>query len=423
MMKKTITYGGAFFCLLYLMCFSLAAQGLRTSNVQDADIYEAQKRVDHYHHLRNMGYQDKEIFEDLGNANFLAENYESALFWYEKLIELSEDGVIGPTYYERYQYAQGRTGRPSFTNVKEDKDWYAAIKADYEIRENSVEYTSATPASDKYRELDFLQQRDGSFDDEVTSVRELESLIGDDMGDQNGYKAPISLTADGKTAYFSKATFEKPLYGIFSKKELVHKIYRAEKLDGQWRNIREVALAPKHASTMHPTVTSDGKRLFFASDMPGTFGKYDIYVAAIQSDGSYGVPKNLGEKVNTDKNELYPNLAGGTTLFFASEGREGYGGLDVFMVQVNHKKVSWAVNLGNPINSEEDDFSIFLMADKGEGYVMSNRGKDNGAITKVAFSYTNKGNNQATEKREYNLLEALNNDLRIDYSSSLFDNE
>ncbi len=422
-MKKTITYYGALSCLLYLMCFSLAAQGLRTNNVKDADIYEAQKRVEHYHHLRNMGYQDKEIFEDLGNANFLAENYESALFWYEKLIELSDDGIIGPTYYERYQYAQGRTGRPSFTNVKEDKDWYAAIKADYEINKNSVAYTSATPASDKYRELDFLQQRDASMDGEVTSTGTLESLIGDPLGDQNGYKAPISMTADGKTAYFSKATYEKPIYGIFSKKELVHKIYRAEKLDGQWRNVQEVALAPKHYSTMHPTVSADGKRLFFASDMPGTFGKYDIYVAAVQSNGAVGVAKNLGEKVNTDKNELYPNLAGGSTLFFASEGREGYGGLDVFMVQVNHKKVSWAVNLGNPINSEEDDFSIFLMAEKGEGYVMSNRGTDRSAINKVAFSYTKDQNAKATEKREYNLLEALNNDLRIDYSSSVFEND
>ncbi len=422
-MKKTITYYGALSCLLYLMCFSLTGQGLRTSNVKDADIYEAQKRVDHYHHLRNMGYQDKEIFEDLGNANFLAENYESALFWYEKLIELSDDGIIGPTYYERYQYAQGRTGRPSFTNVKEDKDWYASIKADYEIKKNSVAYTSATPASDKYRELDFLQQRDASMDGEVTSTGTLESLIGDQLEDQNGYKAPISMTADGKTAYFSMATYEKPIYGIFSKKELVHKIYRAEKRDGQWGNVQEVALAPKHFSTMHPTVSADGKRLFFASDMPGTFGKYDIYVAAVQSNGAVGVAKNLGEKVNTDKNELYPNLAGGSTLFFASEGREGYGGLDVFMVQVNHKKVSWAVNLGNPINSKEDDFSIFLMAEKGEGYVMSNRGTDRSAINKVAFSYTKEQNAKATEKREYNLLEALNNDLRIDYSSSVFDND
>jgi hypothetical protein len=405
------------------MCFSLAAQGLRTNNVKDSDVYEAQKRVDHYHHLRNMGYQDKEIFEDLGNANFLAENYGSALFWYEKLIELSEDGIIGPTYYERYQYAQGRTGRPSFTNVKEDKDWYAAIKADYEINKNSVAYTSATPATDKYRELDFLQQRDASFDDKVTSMGQLESLIGDSLEDQNGYNAPITMTADGKTAYFSKATYEKPMYGIFSKKEVVHKIYRAEKQDGQWRNVQEVALAPKHYSTIHPTVSADGKRLFFASDMPGTFGKYDIYVAAVQSNGAVGVAKNLGEKVNTDKNELYPNLAGGTTLFFASEGREGYGGLDVFMVQVGHKKVSWAVNLGNPINSKEDDFSIFLMADKGEGYVMSNRGTDRNAINKVAFSYTKDQNTKATEKREYNLLEALNNDLRMDYSSSVFDND
>ena len=74
------------------------------------------------------------------------------------------------------------------------------------------------------------------------------------MAVQNAYMPPVSVTADGRTAYFSKAVFVKPLYGIFSKKQLVHKIFRADNVNGQWANIREVAVAPKYASAMHPAV-------------------------------------------------------------------------------------------------------------------------------------------------------------------------
>jgi hypothetical protein len=239
---------------------------------------------------------------------------------------------------------------------------------------------------------------------------------------KNAYKTPITVTADGNTAYFSKASYIQPKYGVFSKKQLVHKIYRAEKINGQWKNIKEVALSPKYYSSMHPTVTQDGKRLFFTSDMPGTFGKYDIYVSEINKDGSMGVAKNLGEKVNTKKNDLYPNLAGGTTLFFASDGHKGHGGLDVFMVQVFNKKVGWSVNLGSPINSDKDDFAISLTGN-GMGYVMSNRGNVEDTTQQVAFSFSNPKKDKQEENGGYNFAEVFSNDVKVNFASSVYEDD
>ena len=158
--------------------------------------------------------------------------------------------------------------------------------------------------------------------------------------------------------------------------------------------------------------------------MPGTFGKYDIYVAAIGTDGTIGKAKNLGTKVNTKKNDMYPSLTDDNTLVFASEGREGYGGLDLYMTQVGQKKVGWATNLGSPINSSKDEFSMYILAEKGIGYVLSNRGKNKDTIQQVAFSYENKGEKKAIEeRRDYNLANALNNKLKIDYTTSVFEDK
>jgi hypothetical protein len=152
--------------------------------------------------------------------------------------------------------------------------------------------------------------------------------------------------------------------------------------------------------------------------MPGSFGKYDIYVAAVSSNGTVGIAKNLGTKVNTKKNDMYPSLTNDNTLVFSSEGRDGYGGLDLYMTQIGQKKVGWATNLGSPINSSKDDFSMHLLADKGIGYVLSNRGKNENDIQQVAFSY---GNKNKKNQRELNLVNVLNNDLKIDYTTSVFE--
>jgi len=380
-----------------------------------------------YQKLKSLGYTEKEIYEDLGNANFLLEKYENAAFWYKKLSELENGKALSANYQKRYQFALEQTADIN-TVASNGKDWLEQIKEDYQIkREFESRKANQSLASNhdnfdfqpSYRSqsLDYLveYERNKEFEGESRNLR--------DKALNQEFEMPIAVTANGKTAYFSKAIFVKPVKGIFSKKELVHKIYRTDKINGQWKNVREVALAPKHASAMHPAISDDGKRLFFASNMPGTFGKYDIYVAAIDGDGRAGKAKNLGTKVNTKKNDMYPSLTEENTLVFASEGREGYGGLDLYTTQVGQKKVGWATNLGSPINSSKDDFSMYLLAEKGIGYVLSNRGKNKDAIQQVAFSYENKKKKKALDTRESNLANALNNKLKIDYTTSVFEDK
>ncbi|MFK7810968.1 MAG: TolB family protein [Maribacter sp.] len=419
-MKNPPTYKVVFTFISILMCITLTAQK------SNQNVFESQKDSQ-FQKLKSLGYTEKEIFEDLGNANFLLEKYENAAFWYKKLSELQNGKALSANYQKRYQFSLEQTVQVN-TTVSNDNDWLEQIKEDYQIKRefdarkagqrlaNNDDRFDFQP-SYKSQSLEYLveYERNKEFQGESTNLKT--------KGLKQDFEMPIAVTADGKTAYFSKSMYVKPIKGIFSKKELVHKIFRTDKISGQWKNVREVALAPKHSSAMHPAVSDDGKRLFFASNMPGSFGKYDIYVASIDTNGTFGQSKNLGTKVNTKKNDMYPSLTDENTLVFASEGREGYGGLDLYMAQVGQKKVGWATNLGNPINSSKDDFSMYLLAEKGIGYVLSNRGKNGDTIQQVAFSYDNKEKRKAPEEelREFNLANALNNKLKIDYTTSVFE--
>ena len=236
-----------------------------------------------------------------------------------------------------------------------------------------------------------------------------------------GYIPSMSVTQDGQTAYFSKVTEQKPLYGVFSKKERIHGVYRAEKINGKWSNITKLTVCPKYASAKHPTVSDDGKRLFFASNMRGSYGKYDIYVANINADGSLGVSKNLGPKVNTKEDELYPNIYNGTLLFFASEGRDGFGGLDLYATQVAQNKLTPSVNLGSHINSSRDDYAIQLDIEKGESYVVSNRGQ-NHTIEQVTVAYRKQPmGNTAVAYNDESLDAALTAETTHGYTSTSFE--
>lgn len=396
---------------------SIEAQDAQKSNTELAN--ETQQRIEHYDELAKLGYTDNEIFEDLGNANFLMEKYETAVFWYQKLIDLSQKkGIkVGESYLDRYQYAMGRTGATKSLDIAEEKDWLADIQDDYKVKKEII-----IPEPSLTEKLAQGYQYAGN-----NSTKALEELVRKENGHDTSSPeniaamAPIAIAPDGMTAYFSKATLVKPMYGVFSKKELVHKIFKVEKIDGEWENVQEVAVAPKNSNSMHPAISKDGKRLFFASDMPGTYGEFDIYVAEIHKDGTYGISKNLGEKVNTDKNDLFPNITEDNTLYYASNGRDGFGGLDVYMAQIDNKKVSKSVHLGSPINSSEDDYAIFLMADQGMGYVMSNRGNNQEVGKPIAFAYTSPKTERLREEKEYIALEALNVASEAKYTSTIFE--
>lgn len=125
-------------------------------------------------------------------------------------------------------------------------------------------------------------------------------------------------------------------------------------------------------SVGHPAVGPGGNVLYFVSDMPGGYGGTDLYRAERSGDG-WTQPENLGPVVNTPGNEMFPFVHKDGTLFFASDGLGGLGGLDVFRVSFPLDQLMPPRNLGAPINSPSDDFGFISSPDKLWGFVSSNR--------------------------------------------------
>ncbi|QLE02236.1 OmpA family protein [Galbibacter sp. BG1] len=188
------------------------------------------------------------------------------------------------------------------------------------------------------------------------------------------HEGPISISNDGQTLYFSRNNyFEKT--NEKDKKGINHlQIYKAQNIGGRWENIQPLPFNDKTYSTSHPALSSDGKTLYFASDKPGGYGKTDLYKVAVQENGSYGKPENLGPVINSEGEELFPFVNSEGTLFFSSDGHEGLGLLDIYATILNEQnEITDIVNLGEPINSKKDDFSFFMNKDGLSGYLASNR--------------------------------------------------
>ncbi len=125
----------------------------------------------------------------------------------------------------------------------------------------------------------------------------------------------------------------------------------------------------------HPAISADGNTLYFASDRMGGVGGMDIWMCKKEGEGKWGAPENLGEKVNTAGNELFPFITENDVLYFSSNGQEGLGGLDIYETKLKDGKATRVYNMGTPINSKDDDFAYTLSADEKSGYLSSNRDK------------------------------------------------
>ena len=189
------------------------------------------------------------------------------------------------------------------------------------------------------------------------------------------HEGTVSFSPDGNTMYFSRESFYGKLYekdSITNNKFSVMNLFKATKTNGLWDNITALPFNSSKYNTSAPSVSKDGKALFFHSDMPGGYGLADIYKVDIKSNGTYGEPVNLGQKINTEGQERFPYSAGDGTLYFSSDGHLGLGGLDVFFSKEIDGKMAPVRNIGIPVNSNADDFA-FTINDAGEGFVSSNR--------------------------------------------------
>ena len=184
--------------------------------------------------------------------------------------------------------------------------------------------------------------------------------------------SPI-FTKDGQTMYFTRNNFLNGKKGKSGDKSTFVKIYKATLINGEWDNITELSFNNNESSFAHPALSLDEKIMYFASDMAGTTGYSDIYKVKIKENGNFGKPENLGTQINTTGRESFPSVDKDGNLYFASDGHLGLGGLDLFKAEIN-KDGSFEKprNLGERINSPKDDFAATFY-DKTSGFFTSNR--------------------------------------------------
>lgn len=183
------------------------------------------------------------------------------------------------------------------------------------------------------------------------------------------HEGPSSYNKDGSVVMFTQDNYKEKSSDGIRKLQLIEAKFK----DGKWSKEIPFTLNNKEYSVGHPSLSSDGNTLYFASDMPGGKGGVDIYKVTRKEDGSWGAAENLGNQINTEGNEVFPFIHESGLFFFSSDGRPGLGGLDVFATQINNNQISKVINVGAPINGSKDDFSFVLNNEKTKGYFASNR--------------------------------------------------
>lgn len=173
----------------------------------------------------------------------------------------------------------------------------------------------------------------------------------------------VSVTADGKTIYFTRC----------EGKNVAGQIFSSNRSGGEWTDPTLVTIFNDSSITCgHPAISPNGEKLYFVSDVAGGEGGKDLWVAT-NDNGKWVAPTNLGAQINTSGDEMFPYVRKDGKLFFASDGHYGLGGLDIFMATLDSNNVWNVENLLSPINSIYDDFGITFNKDNNEGYFSSNR--------------------------------------------------
>jgi len=194
------------------------------------------------------------------------------------------------------------------------------------------------------------------------------------------HDGPVTFNQAQDRIYFTRNNIENNKAGRDGNGIIRLKIYTARLENNEWKNIKGMSFNSEEYSVAHPTVTPDGNTMYFTSDMPGGVGGMDLYMSMLDN-GRWGPAINMNAYVlgiNTEGDEIFPFVHDDGTLYFASNGHAGMGGLDIFYSKNTEGSWSPVQNIGSPINSYSDDFSLTYSADKSVGFFSSNRKGGNG---------------------------------------------
>jgi outer membrane protein OmpA-like peptidoglycan-associated protein len=208
-------------------------------------------------------------------------------------------------------------------------------------------------------------------DNQLKNADDFDKSINGKMND-----GPASFTNDGNYMAFTRNN-----RNVKKGEKIVNlEIYFRTVEDKKWSKPVPFFLNNKDYSVGHPCLTAKGDTMYFTSNMPGGFGKADIYRTTKDSKGEWTKAENLGDQVNTEGDEMFPFYNGNMgALFFSSNGRYGLGGLDVFVCSIRGQEVNNVYNVGAPVNTQNDDFAAVIDHKTKKGYFSSNRAGGKGS--------------------------------------------
>ena len=399
--------------LIFGLCLGMMAQERRLSKGNEQyEEYSFVPAIDIYQKVLDKGYESADLLQKLGNSYYFNANYAKAAEVYAQLVE-KYPSEIGAEYYFRYgqslksigDYENSTKALDRFSNMttgddararriksmKEYLDEIAKNSGRYDLKEfpYNSKYSDFAPtfykdglifSSDRdtgnlarYRHTwnshDFLDlykvNADSSSNDKVTKLSAVNSRL---------HESTSVINSDGTVIYFTRNNFVEGKTKRDEAGFIRLKIFRAQWTDTGWDVLEELPFNSDSYSVAHPALSPNGKTLYFASDMPGTFGQSDIFRVSVNEDGTFGTPENLGPEINTEGRESFPFITTKEILYFASDGHPGLGGLDVFATNIENNNFTKSIlNVGEPVNSTMDDFSFIIDEDTKEGYFASNR--------------------------------------------------
>jgi outer membrane protein OmpA-like peptidoglycan-associated protein/tetratricopeptide (TPR) repeat protein len=187
------------------------------------------------------------------------------------------------------------------------------------------------------------------------------------------HEGPATFSSDFSKIIFTRNNYNDGEQGKSEDNVTKLKLYIANFENGGWGEAQELPFNSDDFSTAHPAWSKDGKYLYFASDRKGGFGGMDIWVVEY-NNGKWGNPVNLGKDINTKGTEVFPFVDDRGNLYYSSDGLKGQGGLDIFWVETqNGLATKKPFNIGEPFNSVNDDFGIITDTERKTGYFSSDR--------------------------------------------------
>lgn len=328
----------------------------------------------------------KKDFLHYGETLRYVKDYKLAQEMFEKYAELAPDDTLGtllsgPVEDVYKLISDSLHYRVNFLDFNDSNQEFSPAF----YSENSIIFPSSrngeSKVDDRWYDIPFLdlyvsEKNDTGF----TKPSRLESELNNRY-----HEGPLTIDTAFTKMIFTRNNYvkKKKETGVgeimrltmFSAKNLGSETDSSGHTNYSWGEIEELPFNSDDYSIGHPSLSIDGKTLYFSSNMPGGEGGLDIYKVEIDSNGGYGEPVNLGKAINTPGEESFPFIHQSGTLYFASDARMGLGGLDIYYSEQSDSG-TWSepINMGYPINTNNDDFGLILDAEEDGGYLSSNRG-------------------------------------------------